>query len=72
MRVERSLDNSSLVIVGKTEYMDVSGTCDGRMSGRSCLFNFFSGIGTRSSFRMKIKEEILEFLKKKIRYKMLI
>lgn len=72
MRVDRSLDNSYLVVVGKTEYMDVNGTCDGGMSGRSCLFNFFSGIGTRSSLRIRIKEEILEFLKKKIKYKMLI
>lgn len=33
---------------------------------------YFSGIGTRSSLRMRVEEEVLELLKKKMRYKMVI
>lgn len=53
------------------------GRYDGGMSGRSLLLlQFFfplSGIGTRSSLRIRMMEEgVLELLKKKMIYKMVI
>lgn len=48
---------------------------DGGVSGRSLLLTsiYFSGIGIRSSLRMRMGEgEVLELLKKKMRYKMVV
>lgn len=66
-----------MVPAGKTEYREVKvgrwvDVVENEWETFFSYFNFVSGIGTWSSLRMRMEGEVLEFLKEKMRCKMVI